>query len=32
VKESNEPFDEVIDIAYRPRLAASAGDRERLAK
>jgi len=31
VKESNDPFDEVIDIAYRPCLAAIAGDRERFA-
>jgi hypothetical protein len=31
VEESNDPFDEVIDIAYRPCLAAIASNSERLA-
>jgi hypothetical protein len=31
VEESNDPFDEVIDVAHRPCLAAIARDGERLA-
>jgi hypothetical protein len=30
VEESNDPFDEVINVANRPCLAAIARDRERL--